>query len=68
MDNLKKVKAGVKETIEFSHNPVFEVSRSLSDRMNINTNSSQAIKVMRKYDPDFDLFKFEKEVNVKITS
>ena len=64
---FKEAKSIIKEVIETSHNPLIEVTRSLSDRIPLNNTSIMATKIMRThYDPEFDVLNLEKEVSVKI--
>ena len=64
LDDFKKSYSNVKENIKESQNPLFVVSRDIIDRVAFKSPSSQAIQIMRKYDPNFELHNFEKEVEV----
>ena len=46
-----------------SQSTLFVVTRNLTDKVKFVSPSSQAIKIMRKHDPGFELYDFEKEVN-----
>ena len=63
VNDMKTSYINVKENLKESQNPLFVVSRDLVDRVSFKSPSSQAITVMRKYDPEFELINFEKEVN-----
>jgi hypothetical protein len=64
VNDLKTSYTNVKDNLKESQNPFFVVSRDLVDRVSFKSPSSQAIVVMRKHDPNFELIDFEKEVNV----
>lgn len=55
--------SNVRENLKESQNPFFVVSRDLIDRVSFKSPSSQAISIMRKFDPHFELLIFEKEVD-----
>ena len=41
------------------------MSRVIVDRVSFKSSSAEATRIMRKYDPGFNLIDFEKEVDVK---
>jgi hypothetical protein len=63
MEDLKVSYSNIKENLKESQNPFLVVSRDLMDRVSFKSPSSQAISIMRKHDPNFDLILFEKEVH-----
>ena len=63
VEDLKQSFTNVKDNLNESQNPFFVVSRDLMDRAKFKSPSAQAITVMRKHDPDFDLILFEREVD-----
>jgi hypothetical protein len=63
MEDFKKSYSNVKDNLKESQNPLFVVSRDLMDRVQFKSTSSQAISIMRKHDPSFELITFEKEVD-----
>jgi len=63
IDDLKQSYTNVRENLKESQNPFLVVTRDLADKVSFKSPSSLAIKVMRKYDPTFELTTFEKEVD-----
>lgn len=63
-DDLKQSSKNLKEGIEASQNPLIMMSRDLVDRVSFKSSSAEATRIMRKYDPNFNLLDFEKEVDV----
>jgi len=63
MEDLKTSYNNVRDNIKESQNPFLVVTRDLTDRVSFKSSSAQATSIMRKFDPNFDLILFEKEVN-----
>jgi hypothetical protein len=63
-DDLKQSSKNLKEGIEASQNPLIMMSRDLVDRVSFKSSAAEATRIMRKYDPNFNLLDFEKEVDV----
>lgn len=63
IDDLKQSYTNVRENLKESQNSFLVVTRTIADRVSFKSPSSLAIKVMRKYDPSFELSTFEKEVD-----
>lgn len=64
LKDLKTSYTNIKDNIQESQNPFLVVTRDLTDRVAFKSPSSQAITIMRKHDPNFDLLQFEREANV----
>jgi len=63
MEDMKTSYSNVRDNLQESQNPLLVVSRDLADRVSFKSSSAQATTIMRKYDPNFELILFEKEVN-----
>lgn len=63
-EDLKIATANVKEGLEMSQNPLIMMSRDILDRVSFKSSSAEATMIMRKFDPNFNLLDFEKEVDV----
>jgi len=58
-----EAKKNFRDEISGSQNPFIVVSRDLLDKVQVKSTTAHATNLMRKIDPNFDLFEFEKEVD-----
>ncbi len=57
----KEFKSELREQVDASHNPIVQASSQLADKIGSDSPCAQAIKAMKKYDPDFDFEELENE-------
>jgi hypothetical protein len=53
----------MQDELSAAQNPILVASRDILDRIQFKSSTATATKVMRKYEPDFDIFSLESEVD-----
>jgi len=61
-EDYQIAKENIRDELAFSQNPLIRITKDLLDKIPTKSETSSAFEILRRTDPDFDIFQLESEV------